>query len=358
MEKKNFYLLFFLIILFFSIFLMLIYLDANQRSNTQKEKPLNLGQRSEELSFWDLNSTIYFCPEDNCQELILSLIQDANKTIDCAIYDITSREIADALISEKQEGTEIRIVTDKGRSQTKSSLVGHLKAEGINVLISSSENSYMHNKFCVFDNNISLIASTNFTNNSFFESYNNILVFKNNPELSEILKEKIDSFYLGNFSKSSSVLGKTFDENFSIYFCPNDNCKTQVLNQISAATESIVCMMYSFTLDDFGDALVEERKTGTNIKVILETQQTSQYSEYQKLKAEGIEVIEDNQPYLMHNKFCVFDGKVLTTGSMNFSNNGTNNNDETLLIIKDQNLSEKYLSNFNSHWQAWNNQVN
>ena len=227
---------------------------------------------------------LYFCPEDACKEAVINLIKDSNKTIDCAIYDITSKEVADALISEKQEGTNIRIVTDKGRSQTKSSLVGHLKAEGINVLISPSEESYMHNKFCVFDGNISLIASTNFTENSFSESYNNILIF-NNPELSEILEEKINSFYLGNFSNSSNILGKSFDENFSIYFCPNDNCKSQILSNISSAKESIVCMMYSFTLDDFGDEMVKAKENGVDVKIILETQQASQYSEFEKFKA-------------------------------------------------------------------------
>ncbi len=358
MKKKNPYLFFFLllIILLILLFLILLYLENNEVTNSQSnenQKTPIPGQTGEFKI-----GAVYFCPEDSCQEILINLIKDTNKTIDCAVYDITSRDVVDAFKSEKQQGTEIRIVTDKARSQTKSSLIGELKLSGISVLISPSESSYMHNKFCVFDGNIVLIGSTNFTNNSFFESYNNILVFKNNPKLAETLKRKIDSFYLGNFSKDSTVLGETISPEFSIYFCPNKNCKTQVLNQISNAEESIVCMMYSFTLDEFGDALVEEKKTGTNIKIILETQQTSQYSEYEKLKAEGIEVIEDNQAFLMHNKYCVFDGNIVTTGSMNFSNNGTNNNDETLVIIKDQNIAEKYYNNFWSHWSAWNNPVN
>ena len=357
MKKKNPYLFFFvlLIILLILVFLILLYFENKPVANNSPSKSqnsLNLGQ---DESFHE--PYVYFCPEDACKKVLISQIKDSNKTIDCAIYDITSKEVADAFISEKQQGTEIRIVTDKGRSQTKSTLVGHLKNSGIDVLISPSTESYMHNKFCVFDDNVSLIASTNFTENSFSESYNNILVFES-PELSKVLKEKINSFYLGNFSNSSNILGKTFDENFSIFFCPNDNCKSQIIYQIASAKQSIACMMYSFTLDDFGDEMVKAKDKGVEIKIILETQQISQYSEYQKLKAEGIDVIEDNQVYLMHNKFCVFDGKVLTTGSMNFSSNGTNNNDEILAIINNQNLAEQYLENFQKHWQAWNNQVN
>ncbi|HRS42563.1 MAG TPA: phospholipase D-like domain-containing protein [Candidatus Diapherotrites archaeon] len=357
MRKKNSNLFFFflLIILLIFVFLVLLYFENRPVDNGQTNESQNsliLGQVGD---FPD--TLLYFCPEDACKEEIVSLILDSNKTIDCAIYDITSREVADALISENQEGTKIRIVTDKGRSQTKSTLVSDLKVSGINVLISPTENSYMHNKFCVFDDNISMIASANFTENSFSKSYNNILVFKSS-RLSKVLKEKIDSFYLGNFSKSSNILGKTFDENFSIFFCPNNNCKFQIISNIASAKQSIACMMYSFTLDDFGDEMVKAKERGVDVKIILETQQKSQYSEFEKFKAMGVSAIEDNDPYLMHNKYCVFDNTVVTTGSMNFSNNGTNNNDETLVIIKHQKLAEDYLENFQRHWSAWNNQVN
>ncbi len=357
MEKKNFYLLLFLIILLFSIFLVLIYLDASQRSNTQKEKTLNLGQRGEELSFGDLNSTIYFCPEDDCKEKIISLIIDSNNSIECAIYDITSKDISQALISEKEKGNQIRIVTDYGRSSTKTSQVGILKTSGIDVLLSPSESSYMHNKFCVFDDNIVVIGSTNFTENSFSESYNNIMIFEN-PKLTEILKEKINSFYLGKFSKDSTVLGEDIYSDFSIYFCPNRFCELSVLDKVKEAEKNIVCMIYSFTLDDLADELINAKQRGINIKIILENQQITQYSEYQKLKANNIDVILDNRPFLMHNKFCVIDEETLITGSMNFSVNGINNNDESLLIIKDKNLSLQYYNYFKTKWNEWNKENN
>lgn len=270
MRKKNSNLFFFflLIILLIFVFLVLLYFENRPVDNGQTNENQNLLILGQVGDFPD--TLLYFCPEDACKEEIVSLICDSNKTIDCAIYDITSREVADALISENRDGTKIRIVTDKGRSQTKSTLVSDLKVSGINVLISPTENSYMHNKFCVFDDNISMIASANFTENSFSKSYNNILVFKS-PRLSKVLKEKIDSFYLGNFSKSSNILGKTFDENFSIFFCPNNNCKFQIISNIASAKQSIACMMYSFTLDDFGDEMVKAKERGVDVKIILET---------------------------------------------------------------------------------------
>lgn len=286
MRKKNSNLFFFflLIILLIFVFLVLLYFENRPVDNGQTNENQNLLILGQVGDFPD--TLLYFCPEDACKEEIVSLIRDSNKTIDCAIYDITSREVADALISENRDGTKIRIVTDKGRSQTKSTLVSDLKVSGINVLISPTENSYMHNKFCVFDDNISMIASANFTENSFSKSYNNILVFKS-PRLSKVLKEKINSFYLGNFSKSSNILGKTFDENFSIFFCPNNNCKFQIISNIASAKQSIACMMYSFTLDDFGDEMVKAKERGVDVKIILEFSRKANTQSLKSLKPWG-----------------------------------------------------------------------
>ena len=337
-----------------SVFLLLVFFEGQE---SEDYNTLNLGQTGEELSFVNLNSTIYFCPEEDCKEKIISLIIDSNSSIECAIYDITSKDVAQALISEKEKGNQIRIVTDYGRSSTKTSQVGSLKASGIDVLLSPSESSYMHNKFCVFDDNIVLIGSTNFTENSFSESYNNIMIFEN-PKLSEILKEKINSFYLGKFSKDSTVLGEDISSDFSIYFCPNSFCELSVLDKVKEAEKSIVCMMYSFTLDDLAEELINTKERGINTKIILENQQITQYSEYQKLKANNVGVILDNQSFLMHNKFCVIDGETLITGSMNFSVNGINNNDESLLIIRDKNLSLQYYNYFKTKWNVWNKENN
>lgn len=354
MTKKQFYFFLFLCFLIISVFLILVFFEVQKSDDVNT---LNLGHPGDELSFEDLNSTIYFCPEDDCKEKIISLIIDSNNSIECAIYDITSKDISQALISEKEKGNQIRIVTDYGRSSTKTSQVGILKTSGIDVLLSPSESSYMHNKFCVFDDNIVVIGSTNFTENSFSESYNNIMIFEN-PKLTEILKEKINSFYLGKFSKDSTVLGEDIYSDFSIYFCPNRFCELSVLDKVKEAEKNIVCMIYSFTLDDLADELINAKQRGINIKIILENQQITQYSEYQKLKANNIDVILDNRPFLMHNKFCVIDEETLMTGSMNFSVNGINNNDESLLIIKDKNLSLQYYNYFKTKWYEWNKENN
>ena len=354
MNKKQFF--FFLAIAFLFIFVLLTLTYQESQSKLQYAGS-DTGQQENTLILGHAEASsppaVSFCPEDDCKTLVASLIQDSNTSIDCAIYDITSKDIADALLSEHRQGTKIRIVTDNARAATKTSKVGDLKSAGIDVLISQSKDSYMHNKFCVFDSKVSLVGSANFTDNSLLESYNNILVFED-ERLAKVLEEKINSFYLGKFSDSSTVLGKDISSNFSVYFCPSNNCKNQIVSQISNAGTSIFCMVYSFTLDEFGDALLEAKGRGVDVKLVLESQQVTEYSEYQRLMAEGVEVILEGTPYLMHNKFCVFDNYTLVTGSMNFSYNGINNNDETLLVISDSNLARAFLSYFQGKLAEWN----
>lgn len=352
MTKKQFYFFLFLIFLIISVFLLIVFFEVQE---SRPANTLNLGQAGEEVSFSDLNSTIYFCPENYCKQEIINLINNSKQTIDCAVYDITSKEISTALINKKLEGVNIRIITDLGRSSTKTSQIGSLKFGGVDVLLSPVENSYMHNKFCVFDGNVVFIGSTNFTDNS-FESYNNILVF-NNKELSNLLTYKLDSFYSGQFSKDSSFFGKDFGA-LEIYFCPTDDCIKEVQEELDLATESIECMMYSFTLTEFADSIIRTKGSGVETKIILENQQVTQYSEYQRLKSEGIDIILDNQKELLHNKYCVIDDKTVLTGSMNFSFNGTNNNDEIVVIIHSSEIARNYKENFYSYWNVWKNLAN
>lgn len=354
MNKKQFYFFLFIILLFFFFFLLVIFLESQSfnfnQFPTSEENTLNLGQSDETI-----RPQVIFCPEDDCKEIIVSLIQDTNKKIDCAVYDITSKEISTALINKRLEGVNIRIVTDLGRSSTKTSQVGILKESGVSVLVSPTENSYMHNKFCVFDENIIFLGSTNFTDSS-FESYNNILIF-DNKEISNLLTYKIDSFYFGQFSKGALFFGKDF-EDIEIYFCPTDNCIKEVQEELDLATESIECMMYSFTLTEFADSIIQSKEKGIETKIILENQQITQYSEYQRLKNEGVDVILDNQKELMHNKYCVIDEHTVLTGSMNFSFNGTNNNDEIVVIIHSSEVARNYKENFYSYWNVWKSLAN
>lgn len=135
-----------------------------------------------------------------------------------------------------------------------------------------------------------------------------------------------------------------------IYFSPKGGCEEAVLTWISKANSSVHIIIYSFTLDTVGDALVEAHERGIEVKVVFEKSQISQYSEYQKLRDAGIEVRNDTNSKLMHNKVMVVDGNVVLTGSFNWSSNAQNYNDENLIVVRSSPVANSYEIEFQMIW--------
>ena len=140
-------------------------------------------------------------------------------------------------------------------------------------------------------------------------------------------------------------------EVLGIYISPKGGCENQTLQLISKANTSIYILIYSFTLDSIGDALVDAHLRGVEIRAVFEKSQISQYSEYQKLKAAGIAVQNDTNSRSMHNKIMIVDGTIVTTGSFNWSNNGENYNDENLILINSTYVADIYLEEFARIWE-------
>ncbi len=130
------------------------------------------------------------------------------------------------------------------------------------------------------------------------------------------------------------------------YFCPADNCSQKLISQFDSAKSSIDGAIYSFTLDSIGDSLVSAKKRGVNVRIVMERQQLSEYSELEKLQNAGINVRIDSNPAYMHDKFAVIDKNVVATGSFNWSQNADEKNNENLVIINSQELAQKFETEF------------
>lgn len=135
-----------------------------------------------------------------------------------------------------------------------------------------------------------------------------------------------------------------------VYFSPKGGCAETVKYWIEHANSSIHILIYSFTLDSISDELIEAYNRGVEVKVVFEEQQITKYSEYQKLKAAGIEVRNDTNSNLMHNKIMIVDGVVVLTGSFNWSANAENRNDENLIVIKSVEVASLYEEEFRKVW--------
>jgi len=157
---------------------------------------------------------------------------------------------------------------------------------------------------------------------------------------------------LSNLSSYADELESQLETRIlGVYFSPNGGCEEQVINWINRANHTIYVMIYSFTLDSIGDALIEAHNRGVEVLVVFEERQISKYSEYWRLKEAGIPVRNDTNPYLMHNKVMVVDGLIVLTGSFNWSRSAEERNDENLIVIRSEYIASLYTEVFMRIWE-------
>jgi len=107
---------------------------------------------------------------------------------------------------------------------------------------------------------------------------------------------------------------------------------------------------YSFTSAPIAKSLIDAKKRGLDVRVILDkSQRTEQYSGADTLANSGIAVLVDEKHAIAHNKVMVLDSEIVITGSFNFTKAAQEKNAENLLVIRDKAMAEKYLENWSAH---------
>ena len=143
-----------------------------------------------------------------------------------------------------------------------------------------------------------------------------------------------------------------------VYFSPNGGCQNAVISEISKAQKSIDIAMYSFTSREIAQELVKAKDRKVKIRIVLDKgQKTEEYSKSRYLIEKGFEVKYHSGDGLMHNKFAVIDGRVLLTGSFNWTASAEQRNEENLLIITDNGVIKKYAERFERLWKGSDTEI-
>jgi len=278
----------------------------------------------------------YFCPRDNCEEKLISLVESSEK-IHCALFELNLEN----LIEKLKEKNATIVVDNKNYDEFE-----------YKNLYKDNRTALMHNKFCIFDDKIISTGSFNPTVNGNTKNNNNLVII-NSKILAENYEEEFQSFMNNNFGNDEKIKYPKIILNNEIlienYFCPEDNCEQHVYDVIKKAKNRIYFMTFSFTSDKLGDLIIDKSKN-VSVKGIFENfQAKSKYSEYNKIKEVGLNVITDNNPKFMHHKVFIVDD-IVVLGSYNPSFSGNKKNDENILIIYDTKTVNKFLEEFDYVW--------
>lgn len=118
---------------------------------------------------------VHFSPKDDCPTRINALIQQALRSIDICVFTITDNRISREIEDAHRRGVRVRIITDDEKAQDRGSDVDDLRDKGIPVRIDSSP-SHMHHKFAIFDAEVLLTGSYNWTRSAAMHNQENFLV--------------------------------------------------------------------------------------------------------------------------------------------------------------------------------------
>lgn len=127
----------------------------------------------------------------------------------------------------------------------------------------------------------------------------------------------------------------------------------KVLELIREAKETIDIEVYSFTSEEIAKELIEAKKRGVKIRVILEPrlEDNRKFKIKQILEDSGIEVRWASLEYkLTHSKFIIIDRKKILIGSINLSFSALEKNREAAVVVESEKVKE-VLEIFEEDWQ-------
>lgn len=147
------------------------------------------------------------------------------------------------------------------------------------------------------------------------------------------------------------------DNEIGTYFSKQDHPDRELINVINSSKKNLNVAIYSLTKKDIVQAIIAAKQRGVNVRIITDRQESNSRSENEqivKIKSAGIEVKINSHPGLMHMKVTIADGNTVTTGSYNYTNNATYENDEVLIVIKNADIAQKFSNQFEKMWNDQN----
>jgi phosphatidylserine/phosphatidylglycerophosphate/cardiolipin synthase-like enzyme len=137
-----------------------------------------------------------------------------------------------------------------------------------------------------------------------------------------------------------------------------DSVAGHLVENINAAQTSIHIASFEFDLTPVAEALIAAKQRGVDIRWVtddehgLEADGEPGHGQFAMLHDAGIEVRSDTRSALMHNKFWIFDGQMVWTGSTNITVSGIFTQDNNVLALRSPQVAAIYEREFQEMWEG------
>lgn len=139
------------------------------------------------------------------------------------------------------------------------------------------------------------------------------------------------------------------------YFSDCDRVADRIIAAINRTHHTLDIAVYSITQGNITGAIETAHQRGVRVRIVSDKEQSlNRHSEINYLRSRGIHIrLSDGyrgQDSLMHNKFAVFDGNLVETGSFNWTASANSYNFENAIFIANPEVSAHYEKEFDHIW--------
>jgi len=326
--------------------------------------------------------SVQFSRNDRIPVSLIGAIDRTEKTLFLAIYDLKLSEVADAILRAKARGVLISLIYDEGHTKPAVPGAGSgpseeylaLVAAGIPTRLLKGGGSFgiMHHKYAVFDGELLMTGSFNWTRPADEKHFENA-VFKTDPALiAGFMKNWKWMWALGrapasvaDSSDASAAAGfgpppadpvkpvSFAGGKYPRYaFSPQGGVEDMLVDAIGRSKHTIDVAMFSFYAQRVADALIAAKTRGVVVRVVGDGMQARR-SQPMLALSKGVDLrlsAGRGGVGAMHHKYALFDGALLMSGSYNFSANAEQFNFENDLFTVDPAEAAAFAGEFSAVW--------
>lgn len=331
-----------------------------------------------------------FSDETSISSHLIRAIDAAKTSIDVAIHGLALREVAAALVRAKARGVRVRVVMNQTHvfpekpRDSRSPEVQQLIDQGFEIKMLRGGDMFgvMHNKIAIFDAQVLETGSYNWShaadtwhweNAMFHAEQARVRAFqaywdwmwsisskipKVAPPKPEPVPEGQPHPGLPPAPQDPARPVRFNGEDFPAQAFSPLGVTAHLVRALDAAKTSVDLANFSFTSEDLRDALGRAKARGVTIRIIFDARQYKFLSEMHWFAENGFDVMlsdgKNGGKGVMHNKFAVFDGRLVEAGSFNWTRNGEKNNYENAMFLDAPDDVEAFAAYFKRiRDQAW-----
>jgi cardiolipin hydrolase len=137
-------------------------------------------------------------------------------------------------------------------------------------------------------------------------------------------------------------------------FSPQNDAAVRIVQLFATARVSVEVCVFTITDDRISEAMAAAHRRGVRLRVVTDDdKRLDPGSDVEWLVRAGIPVRVDRTEYHMHHKFAVFDGRLLLSGSYNWTRSAALHNEENFLLTGEPRLIQPFQELFEQLWEQF-----